>query len=524
MKPSFTSNVTESGSFDLRRVHYDSFETVLQALSVPTLMVAGSHVIELANNAFLNMSSGMDPVGLTFSSIFPNAEELEAQSLLEHVIGQKKHQVREMELEFGGKTIWVRMHLQTVRVGAAQMVLVQFENLTAEKELLTVSKYKKLIDIFPIGIAEFSFTQPLPRSLPADQMFEAIMQARMVDGNAEFAKMHGFMAMKDLPGVMLSSLIPAGGKGRALVEKWVQSFLPLLSFERKEKCSTNPGKHFENTLIFNTNDQMVLGLWWLKRDISEKKRTDQEILKAQKLESLGVLAGGIAHDFNNLLTGILGNISLGLNYSNQSGKALERFQAAIGAADRAKGLTHQLLTFSKGGAPIKATGSLGNLLEGCARFVLSGSKARCRYSISADLWAVEMDDGQISQVVNNLLINAADAMPNGGTVLIRASNVTIRGNEGLPLKKGRYVKASVTDHGCGIKKEIIRKIFDPYFTTKEKGSGLGLSSAYFIIQKHGGLITVRSKTGIGTTFQFFLPAVPFNSTAEGATGQTKIGG
>jgi len=165
-----------------------------------------------------------------------------------------------------------------------------------------------------------------------------------------------------------------------------------------------------------------------------------------------------------------------------------------------------LSTFSKGGTPIKATASISQLLKDCTSFILRGTTARGRLSIPDDLWPVDMDAGQISQVIDNLIINACQAMPNGGPVLVRASNAIVREKHHLPIQEGRYVRVSIADQGVGIPKEHVRRIFDPYFTTKVKGSGLGLATSYSIIKRHGGLITVRSKVGVGTTFYFFLPA------------------
>ncbi|AFM26212.1 hybrid sensor histidine kinase/response regulator [Desulfomonile tiedjei] len=519
----FPLSLTQSGSFDLRRIQYNSFESVLQALSIPTLLVGRSHTIELANDSFISLANNLDPVGLKFSSLFLDNKELEHQQWLEHAIAERKHHVKETILQFGDKTVWVRMHLRTIRLATDHMLLVQIENLTAEKELSMSQKYKNLINIFPIGVAEFAPREKLSRNLRPDELWRAMLTFRLVDANTEFAKMHGHRYPDTLVGLTMSQFFPDIGKSRRLLAKWVNNDFQTLSFERKEKSFGRPSSNFENTLILNANDQAMLGIWWLKRDISERKRIEREMLRAQKLDSLGLLAGGIAHDFNNLLTAILGNISLGLSYSDVSPKSLERFQAAISATNRARDLTNQLLTFSKGGAPLKKPGSLADLLKECAGFILRGSKIRCKCSISNNLWAVDMDQGQISQVVNNLLINAVDAMPNGGVVLVRATNADIPDNDKIPLKKGKYVKASITDKGCGIRKEIAQKIFDPYFTTKKKGSGLGLSTSYFIIKKHGGMITVRSKVGVGTTFQFFLPATSSSSNPSEETEKLSVG-
>jgi CheY-like chemotaxis protein len=234
---------------------------------------------------------------------------------------------------------------------------------------------------------------------------------------------------------------------------------------------------------------------------------EEELLKARKLESLGVLAGGIAHDFNNLLTGILGNISHVRVLSEVGGKAHKMLGEAEKASLRARDLTRQLLTFSRGGEPVRRTTSIVDLIKDSAGFAIRGSNVRCEYAIPDDLWAVDIDSGQISQVINNLAINADHSMPDGGALTITCENVTL-GEAELPGLKGEeYVLISVEDHGSGIKKENIQKIFDPYFTTKKKGSGLGLATSYAIVKNHDGLITVTSRLGLGTTFYIYLPAV-----------------
>lgn len=246
----------------------------------------------------------------------------------------------------------------------------------------------------------------------------------------------------------------------------------------------------------------IIGVVLVFRDVSEKRRIEQELMKADKLNSLGILAGGIAHDFNNILTAILGNIILAKEFTRPGEKIYERLIEAEKASLRAKGLAQQLLTFSSGGAPIKKTMFISELLKESALFALSGSNVQCEFSISNNLWAVEIDEGQINQVINNLIINAIQSMPEGGRIKLTAENVTVSEGE----KKGRYVKISIVDQGIGIPKEHLPKIFEPYFTTKQKGSGLGLAIVYSIIKKHGGYIEVETELGVGTTFKVYLPA------------------
>jgi len=242
------------------------------------------------------------------------------------------------------------------------------------------------------------------------------------------------------------------------------------------------------------------------RDITDRKKTEGELLRVQKLESLGVLAGGIAHDFNNILTAILGNISLAMLYVKPGNVLFERLLEAENASVRARSLTQQLLTFSKGGTPVKKTASIVDLIKESAGFVLRGSQVKCDFILADNIWPVEVDEGQMSQVIQNLVINADQAMPDGGTITVRVENNIVTAEDVLPLRERRYVKITIQDHGIGIPEEYLEKIFDPFFSTKQKGSGLGLATAYSIIKKHDGYITVESEMGSGTKFLIYLPA------------------
>jgi len=250
-------------------------------------------------------------------------------------------------------------------------------------------------------------------------------------------------------------------------------------------------------------EQMIL---LALEDITERRHLENEFIKVHKLDSLGILAGGIAHDFNNLLTGIIGNLSLvrqGIDPASQESEILSDVEKA---ALRAKNLTLQLLTFAKGGEPVKKPTVLPDLLRESAVFATHGSKTRCDFHIAPDLSVVNVDPGQISQVISNMVINSVQAMPDGGYISITAENVNLKAKPSLPLKTGPYVQIIIKDSGSGIPAGHIGKIFDPYFTTKEAGSGLGLSTSYSIIKNHDGYITVKSEPGKATSFDIYLPA------------------
>ena len=256
-------------------------------------------------------------------------------------------------------------------------------------------------------------------------------------------------------------------------------------------------------------DKTTLGAVLVLRDMTDRIRADQELVKANKLESLGILAGGIAHDFNNVLTGILGNISLSKISLNPQTEAFNFLAEAEKASLRAKSLTQQLLTFAQGGAPIKNPMALEPMLTESASFALRGTKSQCQFHFPLDLWSVEADKGQLSHVIHNLVINAHQAMPTGGTVTLRGENIIIDATKTeckVALSKGNYVKIIIEDHGIGIPTEYLTQVFDPYFTTKQSGSGLGLSTAYSVTKNHGGTMTIMSELGKGTHIHLYLPA------------------
>lgn len=249
-----------------------------------------------------------------------------------------------------------------------------------------------------------------------------------------------------------------------------------------------------------------LGIVLVFRDITEKRRMEEELIKVEKLESIGVLAGGIAHDFNNILTAILGNISLAKHLAASVPEVTAKLKEIENASYRARDLTQQLLTFSKGGLPVKKSLSIGKFFYDSAMFSLGGSNISLDFTVPQDIWSVNADEGQLSQVFNNLVINAIQAMPEGGEIRASIKNIVLPTSSTLPLTEGKYVQLSLTDSGHGISTFNLNRIFDPFFTTKSKGSGLGLATAYSILEKHGGYITADSQLGAGTTFTIYLPA------------------
>ena len=282
-----------------------------------------------------------------------------------------------------------------------------------------------------------------------------------------------------------------------------------------------PVEYFENAIITKSGEERMVA-WhnaYLKdgagnitgtlssgQDITDRKKMEEELLKIEKLESIGILAGGLAHDFNNLLAAVLGNITLAKMYAEPDEHIVERLKEAEKATLRAKDLTHQLLTFSRGGAPVKKIGSVGGIIKDSCSFTLRGSNVRCECTVPDNLWPAELDEGQMHQAINNLIINADQAMPRGGIISVQCENITLDQGEVPSLQGGDYIKISILDEGIGIPKKYIDKIFDPYFTTKQRGSGLGLATTYSIVKKHEGHISIDSEVGKGSAFDIYLPA------------------
>lgn len=256
------------------------------------------------------------------------------------------------------------------------------------------------------------------------------------------------------------------------------------------------------------------------QDITERKKTEAELLKAQKLESIGALAGGIAHDFNNILLGVLGNVTIAKNYVAEGDKVFSLLTDVEKAAERAKNLTRQLLTFSKGGEPVREVAPIAALVKDSAAMVLRDSEVVSTFDIPPDIWMVEMDEGQMSQVINNIVLNAEQAMEGKGAIEISVKNAVVKPADGLPSAAGDFVLITVKDTGPGIPKKYINRVFDPFFTTKQKASGLGLAVSYSIVRKHNGFIQVSSAEGKGTIFEVYLPAAGKKADSAREAGMT----
>jgi len=301
-----------------------------------------------------------------------------------------------------------------------------------------------------------------------------------------------------------------------------ENHLEKTSFESRQiNKKTKEITHLLWTVNFQfDNEDHIQVIHAIAHDITVRKKAEEEhqkyeqqLQQTQKLESLGILAGGIAHDFNNLMGGLYGYIDMAKEGSTDAA-VTSHLEKAMNTIERARSLTQQLLTFAKGGVPVKKTGNLFPFIEETVRFVLSGSNVSCSFSVPDELWACNFDKNQIGQVIDNLVINAKQAMSSGGSLTVTAGNIVLGEKEHPLLAAGNYVKVSVKDTGGGIPKEIITKIFDPFFSTKAAGHGLGLATCFSILTRHHGSLDVESVPGKGSVFHVIIPAAQAIYPAE----------
>lgn len=344
-----------------------------------------------------------------------------------------------------------------------------------------------------------------------DTFYRTDREGRFIMLSPSAAELMGYKP-EELVGTQVADLYEKPIDRQLFIEQLEKSGGRVASFETIIKSKNGATKWVSTSARFykDTNGKNA-GVEGIVRDITERKRMEEEIIKGQRLESIGILAGGIAHDFNNILTAILSNVEFLKEYISEEvapvdNSIVQILSGAESAVTRATKLTRQLLTFSKGGDPVLETAFISDLLREAAAFSLRGTNVRHKCYLPEDIWPVKIDKNQMSQVINNIIINARHSMPDGGIISIRSNNENIDKNSLLPLVEGRYVKFSISDKGAGISPDDLNRIFDPYFTTKGVGTGLGLATSYSIIKRHKGHIEAESKLNKGTTFHIYLPA------------------
>ena len=329
----------------------------------------------------------------------------------------------------------------------------------------------------------------------------------VLEANEAAIKLYGY-SLEELLEKKAPELSAEPDKTVVTLTKEYETEVPM-RLHRKKDGTVFPVEIAANYITLKDRMVNVSAIRDISRRITmeeEKKNMESLVRQSQKMEAIGTLAGGIAHDFNNMLGVITGNISYVLSLLSTDNELYEPLTDVLGGAKQAQGLTQQLLTFAKGGEPVKKIVALNRLVQETTGFVTRGSGIKCDFKLAEKIWLSDIDEGQINQVLSNILINASQAMPDGGTIHISTENTDIEPGDPLPLDKGRYIRIAIGDNGIGISEKHLPMIFDPYFSTKQKGSGLGLATSYSIVKKHGGHITVESEPDKGTVLYIYLPA------------------
>ncbi|MBF0224163.1 MAG: PAS domain-containing protein [Desulfobacterales bacterium] len=466
------------------------FNRIIESLNI---LIETTHETTRISNEIASGNISIDIVGRSENDQQMNALKMMIQKLnaimtetngMIQKVSEGKHNVHGDAEAFQG--VWRDLitgvnHLMDVRMQAAEKLLESEERL------------KLVLDGSQLGFWDWK------------------IQTNEVYRNEQWAKMLGYTLQEIKFNVnQWTDLIHPDDRAMALqsIQNHLENRTLMHKIEYRMLCKNGQWKWIlDQARIVKRDDKgQPVRMSGTHTDITERILIENELRQTQKLESIGILAGGIAHDFNNMLSIISGNVSYALSKMNQYDDFWEALKDVETGTKQAQKLTQQLLTFAKGGAPIKKEADLQEILKESATFITRGSKARCEFKFQEDLWTVVIDTGQMNQAISNLVINATQAMQEGGLIQIQAENKTLSPNENILLPPGNYVKISVKDNGIGISEKNISKIFDPYFTTKQKGSGLGLATTYSIIKRHNGHISVESKIDKGTTFYIYLPA------------------
>ncbi len=472
----------------------------------------GSYVLDIRTGAWIS-SDSLDVIfgiGKDYDKsmdgwanlIHPEHREMMANYFAHEVVGKRKRFDKEYKIVriLDGEERWVQGFGELTLDGNGEPIKMfgTIQDITERRRMddalrTSERKFRTVFDNAIVGI------------MVTDR------KRRIIDSNAAFLRMLGY-SRAELVGKTLADISDPEDDERnvALLNDAIVRKQDCFSMEKK--YLRKDGSTLRGILSISLMRQGSGGeeaMIAMFEDITERRRSEEAMLNAQKIESIGILAGGIAHDFNNLLTAIIGNISFSKMHVQPDSKVARLLTDAENACAQAKDLSYRLLTFSKGGEPLRKVLPLSKILRNAVLFSLSGSNVLPEFELPDDLPLVAVDEGQIKQVINNLVMNAREAMPAGGVLRIAGTPVMVKTGDTLPLKQGPYLKLSFSDTGVGMSADVVSRIFEPYFSTKEmgpeKGRGLGLAICYSVLRKHEGLITAASEIGKGTVFHLYLP-------------------
>ncbi len=531
IKESGTGQVTETGSFDLTWLTRDSFGKLLHAIPIPIVLVDSSGTMSFANHGFLALRDPSKPVaGDCFYAFFPDtADSRHAQTLVEKVFTERKPQIKEGALSIDNRALWSRIHMRSIRFGNERAALLLIEDLTAEKRELTLNeKYAKLVNIFPIGIAEFSLEREVSCNLPEEEMVELVLRSRVTDGNILFARLHGYDCSDSMRGVPLKNILSKDRIALDFYCTWIQNSCLVSCFETKEQGTSNEIRYFENTLVGNVQDGLIRQFWAMKQDITDRKRVQEELLEkirtidelyahiiqSGKAKAIAEHTATVAHELRQPLA-IIGGFARRMAKAGTSPGLVdaesldETFSIIIKEVGRLEKILGGLIDFTKREAVSLQRINPNDLID----YVLRINEGRIKEknlevhcNLGSEVGEFLVDPDRFQQVVRNLVANAVEASPPNEAIRVETgiyipSDKAQRTGE---LVSESYFEVKIINKGSVIPAEFLDKIFSPFFTTKDYGTGLGLTLSKKIVEDHKGSISVKSDEK-GTQLTVWLP-------------------
>jgi PAS domain S-box-containing protein len=524
-------NITESGSFDLRRTTLDAFGRLMDAMPMPILLINVSGRIQFVNSAFIDVSADFSGVlGESFYSLFQDSEATrQAETLLENVVTQRKPQFWEGMLLVGGKEIWSRINLRSIRFGSERSIMIVIQDLTTEKRELTLNeKYKRLAQIFPYGIAEFAPAKRAACDLPPDELLTLILAAELTDGNSQFAALNGYASIDELRSAPLGEILPAQDKDLEFYRSWLQNCFATTTCDTQEKTLEDQPRYFEITLVGNVQNGFLTSFWVIKRDVTERRRVQQALLEkirtidelyahivqSGKAKAIAEHTAEVAHELRQPLA-IIGGFARRMAREPQCWNELdmdsrrEGFEIIIREIQRLEKILDGLIDFTRHETIQLQSINPNDLIEEVLHINEERLKEKglhLEVSLSEELGEVFLDPGRFQQVIRNLVSNAIEACDRRRLIRVETGVFmpSDKAQETGELDATVYFEMKIHNQGNVIPPEELQKIFDPFYTTKHYGTGIGLTLCKRIVENHGGSISVKSDAQ-GTAFTVWIP-------------------
>ncbi len=529
-----SENVTESGSFDLRRTTLDAYGRLMDAMPIPVLLIDISGRIQFANSAFLDVSGDLSGIcGGSFYSMFADAAATRhAERLLQDVVIQRKPQFWEGILLVGGNEIWSRMHLRSIRFGNERSIMIVIQDLTTEKRELTLNeKYKRLAQIFPYGIAEFAPAKRVSCDLPADEALSLILAAELTDGNNQFALLNGYSGLDELRKIPLGKILPIQHKAVQFYRSWLQNCFAITTSDAQEETLEDQPRYFEITLVGNVQNEFLTSFWAIKRDVTEHRRVQQALLEkirtidelyahivqSGKAKAITEHTAEVAHELRQPLA-IIGGFARRMAREPLSWNELdvdsrrEGFEIIIREIQRLEKILDGLIDFTRHESiqlqRINPNDLIAEVLHINAER-LKEKDLHLEVNLSDELGEVFLDPARFQQVIRNLVSNAIEACDRKRLIRVETGVFmpSEKAQETGELDATVYFEMKIHNQGNVIPPEELQKIFDPFYTTKHYGTGIGLTLCKRIVENHNGSISVKSDE-TGTVFTVWIPLEP----------------